>query len=193
MNGTKRLTGVCSECGGSIEFQAELIGTVSTCPRCRKQTELMLASPSAEPSVPRKVIIWTVVTAGILVGGLIVTLVGLKHFENLAARQRDRTAGGAGTNDAAVPAGFEVSAITLEKGDGGNGLFAVGTVMNSSNRRRSQVTVEFDLLDAGGQTLQVIRAYKPLLEPGTKWEIKLPAEGDPKPVTAKLASIREGK
>jgi hypothetical protein len=193
MNGTKRLTGVCSECSGSIEFQAELIGTVATCPRCRKQTELMLASPLAEPAVPRKAIIWTVVTAGILVVGLIVTLVGLKHFERLAARQRDRAVGAAGAKDTAVPAGFEVSAITLEKGDGGNGMYAVGTVVNKSNRRRSQVTVELDLLDAGGQTLQVVRAYKPLLEPGAKWEIKLPVEGDPKPVTAKLASIREGR
>ena len=193
MNRTKRLTGVCSECGGSIEFQAELIGTVATCPRCRKQTELMLASPSIEPAVPRKVIIGTVITAGILVVGLVVTLVGLRHFERLASRQRDRSAATAGAKDAAVPAGLEMSAVTLEQGDGGNGLFAVGTVVNHSNRRRSQVTVEIDLLDAGGQTLQVVRAYRPVLEPGAKWEMKLPVVGDSKPVSARLASIREGQ
>jgi hypothetical protein len=192
MNGTKRLTGVCSECGGSFEFQAELIGTVATCPRCRKQTELLLASPSAEPSVPRKVIIWTVITAGILVAGLIVTLVGLKHFEKLAASQRERTAATADTNSVAVPAGFEVSAIALEKGDGGSGLFAVGTVVNISNRRRSQVTVEFDLLDAGGQQVEVARAFRPALEPGAKWQIKVQVASDSKAVSAKLASIREG-
>ena len=186
------MTGACSECGGSIEFQAELIGTVATCPHCRKQTELMLASPSAEPSVSRKAIIWTVITAGILVAGLIVTLVGLKHFEKLAASQRGRTAGAAGTNDAAVPAGFEVSAITLEKGDGGNGLFAVGTVTNNSNRRRSQVTVEFDLLDAGGEKVEVARAFRPALEPGAKWQVKVAAASDSKAVSAKLAAIREG-
>jgi hypothetical protein len=193
MNQTKRLTGVCSECGGSIQFQAELIGTVATCPRCRKQTELMLESPTIEPSVPRKAIIWTVITAGILVVGLIVTAVGLRHFERLAARQKERAAAAAGANGIAVPAGLEVTAITLEQGDGGNGLFAVGTVVNKSNRRRSQVTVELDLLDAGGQTLQVVRAFRPLLEPGAKWEIKLPVAGDSKPVSAKLSAIREGK
>ena len=193
MNQTKRLTGVCSECGGSIEFQAELIGTVATCPRCRKQTELMLAAPTIEPSVPRKVILWTIITAGILVVGLIVTVVGLRHFERLAARQRDRSAATAGAKAAAVPAGLEVSAIALEKGDGGNGLFAVGTVVNHSNRRRSQVTVEIDLLDAGGQTLQVVRAYRPVLEPGAKWEMKLPVASDSKPAAARLASIREGQ
>ena len=186
------MTGICSECGGSIEFQAELIGTVATCPRCRKQTELMLASPSAEPSVPRKAIIWTVITAGILVVGLIVTVVGLRHFERLAARQRDRAAGAAGVKDAAVPAGFEVSAFTLERGDGGNELFAVGTVMNSSNRRRSQITVEFDLLDAGGQKVEVARAFRPVLEPGGKWQVRVPVASESKAVSAKLASIREG-
>jgi hypothetical protein len=192
MNGTKRLTGVCSECGGSIQFQAELIGTVATCPRCRKQTELMLESPTIEPSVPRKAIIWTAITAGILVVGLIVTVVGLRHFEKLAARQKGRAMATAGTNGVAVPAGFEVSDITLEQGDGGNGLFAVGTVVNSSNRRRAQVTVEFDLLDVGGQKVEVARAFRPLLEPGAKWELKLPVAGDSKPVSARLASIREG-
>jgi hypothetical protein len=193
MNQTKRLTGVCSECGGSIQFQAELIGTVATCPRCRKQTELMLESPTLEPSVPRKAMIWTVITAGILVVGLIVTVVGLRHFEKLAARQKERAAAAAAMNGAALPQGLEVSAITLEQGDGGNGLFAVGTVVNHSNRRRSQVTVELDLLDAGGQTLQVVRAYRPQLEPEAKWEIKLPVGGDSKPVSAKLLAMREGK
>jgi len=193
MNQTKRLTGVCGECGGSIQFQAELIGTVATCPRCRKQTVLMLESPPEEPLVPRKAIIWTAITAGILVAGLIVTMVGLRHFEKLAARQRDRTAGAVGAKDAAVPAGFEVSAIALEQGAGGNGLCAVGTVVNNSNRRRSQVTVELDLLDAGGHTSQVVRAYRPVLEPGAKWEIKLPVAGDAKPVSARLASVREGR
>ena len=186
------MTGVCSECGGPIEFQAELIGTVGTCPRCGKQTELMLASPAIEPSVSRKAIVWTIITALILIAGLVVTMVGLKHFERLAARQRDRAARAAGAKDAAAPAGFEVSAIALEQGAGGNGLCAVGTIVNNSNRRHSQVAVEFDLLDAGGQKVEVARAFRPVLEPGAKWEIKLAVAGDAKPVSAKLASIHEG-
>jgi hypothetical protein len=192
MNRSKRLTGVCSECGGSIEFQAELIGTVATCPRCRKQTELMLATPAIEPAVSRKAIVWTIITALILVAGLIVTMAGLKHFEKLAANQRDRAAGAAGTNEGAVPAGLEVSAITLEKGDGGEGVFAVGTVVNKSKRRRLQVTVELDLLDAAGQKVEVARAFRPALEPGVKWQVKVPVASDSKALSAKLASVREG-
>ena len=193
MNPTKRLTGACGECGGPIQFPAELIGTLTTCPRCRKQTELRLESPPEEPSVPRKAIVWTVIAALILVAGLVATLVVLKRFEKLAARQRDRTAAAAAANHAAAPAGFEVSAVSLEKGEGSNGVCVVGTVANTSNRRRSQVTVEFDLLDAGGRKVGVARDYRPVLEPGAKWEIKVPLAGDSKAVSARLASISAGQ
>ena len=192
MNRTKRLTGLCSECGGTIEFQADLVGTMATCPRCRKQTELMLAAPPEEPAVPRKVIIWTVVTAVILVVGLIVTVAGLKHFEKLAKQQRDRSGPAAGASDGTALAGLEVSAIALEKGEGGNGAYAVGTVVNASGRRRSQVTVELELLDAGGQKVEVARAFRPVLEAGAKWQVKVPVTSDSRVVSARLASIKEG-
>ena len=44
----------------------------------------------------------------------------------------------------------------------------------ASGRRRSQVSVEFELLDDGGQKVEVARAFRPVLEPGAKWEVKLP-------------------
>ena len=193
MNRTKRLTGVCSQCGGSIEFQAELVGTMTTCPRCRKQTELMLPAPAEEPAVPRKVIVWTVVTAVILIAGLVGTVVGLKHFEKLAAQQRDRAGAAAGVKDAATPAGLEVSGISLEKGQTGNEIYAVGTVVNISNRRRSGVRVAFDLLDAGGQKVGIVSGYRPILDPRAKWEIKVPVASDSKAASVKLASIKEGQ
>jgi hypothetical protein len=122
-----------------------------------------------------------------------VTVVGLKHFEKLAVRQKDRAAPAAGAKDSAAAAGFEVSAFSLEKGQVGNGGYAVGTVVNTSNRPRSRVTLELDLLDSGGQKVGVARAYRSVLEPGAKWEIKLPVAGDSKAVSAKVASIREGQ
>jgi hypothetical protein len=122
-----------------------------------------------------------------------VTMVGVNHYAKLAERQKARVAGAQGTNDTATAAGFEVSAISLKKGQDGNGIYAVGTVVNSSNRPRSLITVEFNLRDAGGHTLQILRAYRPALEPGAKWEIRLPVAGDSKAVSAKLASIKEGQ
>jgi hypothetical protein len=190
MNPTKRLTGVCSECGGSIEFPADLVGTMSVCPRCRKQTELMLAAPPQEPAVPRKVIVWAAITIVILAVGLVVTVVGLKHFEKLAARQRDRTAAAAGARDAATSAGLEVSGISLAKGQGGNGVCVVGTVANTSPRQHSGVSVSFDLFDAGGQKVGIVSGYRPTLGPRAKWEIKVPVASDSKAVSARLASIK---
>jgi hypothetical protein len=193
MKPTKRLTGACRECGGTIEFAAELVGTMSQCPRCRKQTELMLAVPPEEPAVPRRILVWTVTAIVILVLALIVTIAGLKHFEKLAAHQKDRVAVAAGGADAAGAAGFEVSAIALEKEEGGTGDYVVGTVVNTSNGPRSRVTLELDLVDAGGRTLQVVRAYRPVLEPGAKWLVKVPVTGAERAVSARVASIKDGQ
>ncbi len=100
MNPTKRLMGVCGECGGPIQFPAELIGTMATCPRCRKQTELRLEAPPEESTVPRKATLWTLVAALILVGGLVAALIVLKRFEKLAAGQKNRPPAAASTNRA---------------------------------------------------------------------------------------------
>jgi hypothetical protein len=193
MNPTKRLTGACGECGGSIEFQAELVGTMTQCPRCRKQTELSLAVPPEEPAVPGRILFWTVAAIVIMVLALVVTIVGVNHYAKLAASQKARAAAAQGTDDTTKPAGFEVSAISLEKGQDGKEIYAVGTVVNSSERPRSLITVEFDLRDAGGHTLQILRAYRPVLKPGAKWEIRLPVAGDSKAVSARLASFKEGR
>ncbi len=106
MNRTKRLKGVCTECGSPIEFPAEMIGTTTRCPRCRKQTELLLPTPPEEPTVPRKVLLWTLVTIVVLIAGAIGLVLGLKHFEKLAAQQKNRPvpAQPAGATNAPAPA-----------------------------------------------------------------------------------------
>lgn len=88
MTRTKRIQGECQHCRGSLEFPAERIGLTAPCPRCGKETELMLATPPQEPMIPRKVIVWTVITVALLLVALVVVLAGLKHFERQAAEQR---------------------------------------------------------------------------------------------------------
>jgi hypothetical protein len=193
MNPTKRLTCLCGECGGSIQAPAELVGTVTPCPRCGKQTELKLAVSLEEPAVPRKVIIWTVVAVVVLALGVIVPVAGLKHFEKLAARQKGRAAAAPGAMDAATAAGFDISVFSLEPGPGSNGVYAVGTVVNTSNNARLRVTLELDLLDAGGRKVGIVRGYRPALDPGAKWQVKVPFEGATKAVSARVASIKEGQ
>jgi len=93
MKPTKRLQGVCTECGGPLAFPAEMIGTVAQCPCCTRQTELLLAPPVEEPTVSRRMIVYSIVGTAILIAGLIAAVVGLKHFEKLAARQKQKAAG----------------------------------------------------------------------------------------------------
>ena len=193
MNPTKQLSGVCSECGGSIEFRADLIGTMAKCPRCGKQTELMLAAPREESTVPRRMVVLAVGAIVILVAGLVATVMGLKHFEKAAKRHMDRVARGEGALNAARAAGFQVSDISLERGDGTNAVHVVATVAETSNRRRSRVSVEFQLWGDRGQGVGVARAYRPMLEAGERWEIKVPAEGVVGATSACLLSINVGQ
>lgn len=180
MNRTKPLQGACTQCGGLIEFPAEMIGTLAQCPRCRKQTELLLAAPPEAPSLPRKATVWTIVAIAILAVGLIVPLLGLKHVQKLAGHPASP----------AAPPGFDLSPISLEKRPGTSETYAVGTLTNTSNRARLSVTVEVNLLDARGQKLGILRAFRPTLDPGAKWRFEMPVVGQPQAVAAKLASLK---
>jgi len=188
MNRTKRLKGFCTACGGPIEFLADAIGTTAQCPRCRKQTELLLAPPPAEPLVPRKVVVWTVVTCVVLISGAIGVIAGLKHFERLAAEQRQHSGG----SQYGVPAGLEVSHIAVEKDPGAGGSQVVGTVVNTSKSRRLGLALQLNVLDAKGQSVSVVRAYRPALDAGAKWEFKVTAD-DEKAFSARLMSVKEGQ
>ena len=83
---TKFLNGQCQACGGSLEFPAEAVGTTAACPHCGKPTELLLAAPPQERSVPVKTLLYTVFTLLLLVGGLIAALALLKRAERLRDR-----------------------------------------------------------------------------------------------------------
>ena len=92
MTTTKPILGECQHCGRTLEFPAEHIGLMAPCPHCGQQTELMLATPPDEPLVPRRVIVWTAITVGLLIAGLVFVLVQLKRFERQAAEKRQRSA-----------------------------------------------------------------------------------------------------
>lgn len=84
---TKSLRGQCSQCGGSLEFPAEAVGTTGDCPLCGKPTELMLAAPVPERAVPVRTIIYTVITILALIGGLVAAIVALKRAEGMSERK----------------------------------------------------------------------------------------------------------
>jgi hypothetical protein len=202
MTKTKHLKGPCQHCGGRLEFPAESIGSIVPCPHCGQHTELVLAAPRVEPAIPSRSIVWTSIALVILVFGLAGSLIALKRAQTWAARSHPRAtqlspAEAAANSGAALAStgaptqnDFTVSAVTLEKSPDTSLLYAVGTVKNTSGRRRFGIKIDLDLLDAAGQWLGTATDYEQVLEPDAVWHFKALAV-DSKATAAKLASIKE--
>jgi hypothetical protein len=88
----KLLHGECQHCQGLIPFSADQVGTVGTCPLCGQPTELMLAIPTEESAIPRRVIVWSVVGIIVLLLILAMSLVALNRAQHWAERQKGPSA-----------------------------------------------------------------------------------------------------
>src|SRR5260370_17838869 len=88
MDQTKYLKGECCECGGHVEFPVEAAGMTIDCPHCGKPTELLLAAPPEEPSVPRMTIVWTLVAVLVLALGLAGALAAFNRAQKCATRHK---------------------------------------------------------------------------------------------------------
>jgi len=194
----KYLKGDCQHCGGHIEFPAGAVGTTIDCPHCQQQTELLLALPPTEPSLPTKAIVYTAIAIVILVGGLIGAQIALKRAKRLAEQKQEPapTPPTPKQAEARAPAeppakdGFRVSSITLEKTPGSSLVYAVGTVRNETDRRRFGVKVELDALDGTGKRVGSAKDYQQTLEPKSEWRFRALVVGS-NASSAKLASITE--
>jgi hypothetical protein len=189
----------CQHCGGHIEFPAEAVGTPSDCPHCGQTTELLLAVPKIESSVPTKAVVYTVIAIVILVGGLIGAQIALKRAKRLAEQTNDGSSPPAAKQVApktppepAPKDGFRVSPVTLEKTPGSSLVYAVGTVRNETDRRRFGVRVELDLLDDTGKKVGSAKDYQQSLEPKAEWRFRALVVGS-NAASAKLAAITEDK
>lgn len=197
MSGTKHLKGECQHCGGHLSFPAEGIGQTATCPHCRQETELFLATPKQESTVPTKVIVYTIIAILILGGGTAALLIKLKHEQRILAQMKQSL----DTNsppktveptpmELAAKAGFKVSAIKLEKTQGAGLVYAVGTVKNATGRKCFSVKIELDVLSSDGQKIGTATDQVSTLEPKAEWKFRaLVVES--KAVSAKLTSIQE--
>lgn len=204
MNRTKFLKGECQHCGGHLEFPAEMAGLPADCPHCGQQTDLLLAPPPQEPTVPRRTIIWAVIGMVILGLGLVGALAALKRAERWATRQKQRSQATLPVGqDSQTPAepippaenaqnqnGFVVSPVTLERAPGSSLVYAVGTLKNTSDHKRFGVKVELDLLDANEQKVGTATDYQPAMETNAAWHFKALVV-DSNAAAAKLAAIKE--
>jgi hypothetical protein len=198
MNKTKFLKGHCHACGGRIEFPADAIGMQADCPHCGTATELMLAPPPEQPSVPRKTVVWTGVTILVLLMALAAVIVALKRAEKRAASERQAAAKIATADQTDAPsatasagaADFQVSEIKLLKTTGTSVAYATGTVTNGLSRQRFGVRIYVDLFDGSGNKIGQATDYQQVIEPNGQWTFKALAV-DSKATSARLSSVTE--
>jgi rRNA maturation protein Nop10 len=201
MNRTKYLKGECQHCGGHLEFLADHIGMMVSCPHCGQQTELQLPPPPEEPSIPRRALVWTGIAVVVLGLGLVGSLMALKRAQRWAERQKTQAAiatppepqvNAPTPSETNSPSGDELKAstVSLEHAPGTSLVYAVGTIRNGSNRQRFGVKVDLELLDATGQKIGNATDYRQIIEPGGEWQFKALVV-DSKAKTAKVKSILE--
>jgi len=92
MKQTKFLKGECQYCHRHIEFPAESVGLTTDCPHCGKETELLLAIPKEEPTIPRATIVYTIIAVVILGAGLAGAMVALKMAQRKVLRNKAEVA-----------------------------------------------------------------------------------------------------
>jgi hypothetical protein len=202
MKQTKFLKGECQHCHGHIEFPAESAGLTTDCPHCGKQTELLLALPKDEPTIPRATIIYTAIAVIILVAGLAGAMIALKMAERKVGHKKTDTVveaptpaptnSVADTADSVAQAGFQVSPITIEKTAGTSLRHAVGTLTNDSDHQRFGVHIQVDLFDESGQKIGSTKDYQQVIDPKGEWKFHAPVM-TAKATSAKAISVTEQK
>lgn len=193
----KNLRGECQHCGGPIEFHAEHVGTTAECPHCSQQTELLLAIPPEETSpIRKKAIVFVAVAALILGGGLFAASLALKRAKRLQAERQPAppvaSAKAAAPTDPFAALGFRVGAVALEQGQGSSLVYAVGVIMNTSNRQRFGVKVELELQATDGSKLGGASDYQKVLEPGAEWKFRALVM-DKRVAVARITAIKESQ
>ena len=177
------------------------------CPHCGQTTELLLLAPKEEPTISRRVIVWTVVAVLILGCGLALALVALKRAERWAERKREAAAQIAvippetvpvATNpvpvtepeDPVAKAGFKISDIKIEKTKGSSLIYAVGTLNNTESRMRYGVKLQLDLFDEADKKVGTATDTQATMDSGGQWQFRALVL-DKKAVRAKVAAVTE--
>jgi hypothetical protein len=155
-----------------------------------------LAQPPEEGSPLRtKAIVFTIIVAVIVIGGLVGASVALKRAKRMRAEQDQFSAKTAAPTPAApldpfAQNGFRVSPVSLGKGQGSSLVYATGSISNMTSRQRFGVKVELELLDAAGVKVGVASDYHQVIEAGVEWNYRAMVV-EKKAVSAKVAAVNE--
>jgi hypothetical protein len=180
-----------------MQYPAQQIGTVATCPHCGRDTELELATPELASVVPRKTVVWLIVAVVILGFGVVASLVAVKRAQSMAARHRraapvaDAGVGAAGSvNGPFILNDFQVRGIGLQTSPGAREVFIVGTVSNLLASERRRVELKFEVLGSTGQRLGSASDLNTSVPAHGEWRVRLPVL-QPGAASVQLESIQE--
>ena len=152
----------------------------------------MLAMPEATSSIPKRQIIYGILIAVIVIGGLAGVMIALKRAQRMAASQRQSIEASQPVAPANpfAQAGFQASPVTIDKAQGSTLVHATGAVKNISGKKKFGVKVEIELRDANNSLVGTATDYQQSLEPGAEWKFRAMVM-NPKAVSAKITAIRE--
>jgi hypothetical protein len=200
----------CPKCGGHIEFPAASAGATTACPHCGVPILLAATEPPPSPAAPvirksNRVWLYLVLVVVIL---LILPLAKLgltiykSKMSNSAPPQPPPTVAPAAPAAPVIHTNpvkpvvytqihdFSIGPITLKKTPGSGLVYAVGTVINATDRQRFGVKIQLDMLDAQGETLGTTSDYISDLEPRKSWSFNALLTV-PKVARVKLVDIEE--
>ena len=83
-----------------------------------------------------------------------------------------------------------MSSVSLGKGQGSSLVYAVGSIVNTTNRQRFGVKVELDLFDAAGVKVSMASDYQKVMEAGAEWNYRAMVV-EKTAAAAKVTSVNE--
>ncbi len=201
MSASRYFKCLCQHCRGRIEFPIEGVGTTVACPHCGEETDLSLPESDEVDRAVERTRGWAIGGLIVLVLLLVAAFVAVHMLQNIAPRVRQARgvisrpslpakpgtatqnpstlSGTATAADSSPPAGWlrtnelAISPIGLATQPGSPLMHATGTVVNLLARKRFDVVVELQLLDADGNELRQIRNTRAVLEPSARWDFRV--------------------
>jgi hypothetical protein len=198
---------ICKNCGGHIEFPSAGAGRTVPCPHCNWSTVLIAEGPAAAAPIGGGATARKKIFRAFLIAVIVVAAAGAGVYWYLVKGHRGQPADQTGSDTSPPPKpitpvvvvpvappdpwhGLMAGPITLEKAGGGNLVYAVGKLRNTSDHQRFGVKVELDVFNADKGKVGTATDYTPSIDAGKEWKFKALVT-DRAAATAQLTAVKE--
>lgn len=183
MPGSKFLKCDCTQCGGRIEFPADGIGSIVSCPHCGVDTELTLATPEMGSPISSRSIKWAIAGLIILVLGVVGMFLAFHMARKILRKPPDKgvlsqRAGTVGLSASAEAKWkihtnhFSSSPVKVEAQRGSTVIYASGTLRNALDTQRFGVSVQLELFNDAGEEVGTAQDYRDVMEARGEWNFR---------------------